>query len=245
MVGTPATPKRQKIINYRFASYILLLVILGMLAAWRPWDNPKSDRSITVSGEAAITAEPDEFVFYPTYSLNTKAELDTKSSDVVTGLKKLGVADSKIETSANKQDYRILIAPEPGGSGTYSLRLAVTIGDMRLAQKVQDYLATTGASGAITPHAAFSANKQHNLEAKARQQASKDARNKADQSAKDLGFRVGAVKTVDDSGFDDGVQPFAIEKEANSQTATDDTKLTIQPGEDSLTYTIEVTYYIK
>ena len=79
-----------------------------MLAFWRPWSpkSPTTDRTVEVTGQAKITAEPDEYLFYPSYSIkaaNSKSALSMltkKSDEVVAGLKTLGISDSKIKTNA-------------------------------------------------------------------------------------------------------------------------------------------------
>jgi len=85
-------------LDMRIVSAVLLLIIIGMVATMRPWaTSATSDRTITVTGEANITEEPDEFVFYPSYEFkNTSkdaalAELTKKSDEIVTKLKTLGV----------------------------------------------------------------------------------------------------------------------------------------------------------
>ncbi len=248
-MSTPVYWSGPRRINYKLVSLVLALAIIGMLLTWKPWSQATtSDRTIKVSGSSTISASPDEFSFTPSYDFTAKADLDKKSTEVTDGLKKLGVSDNNIQTSASSGGrYYIqskLIAPIPSGTG-YHLYLTVTVKNQTLAQKVQDYLATTGAEGQITPQASFSTSKQKELETKARQDASKDARKKADQSAKELGFKLGSVETVDDSGFDNA-QPFAALKAEDSTTSSsDDQSLLLQPGEDKLTYTITVTYYIK
>jgi len=82
------------------------------------------------------------------------------------------------------------------------------------------------------------------LENQARDEATKDARAKADQSAKNLGFKVAAVKAVNDgSGF--GGYPYPTIDYAEGLKADDSrSSLTIQPGENDLSYTVTVTYFI-
>ena len=68
---------------------ILLLTNAITLAWWRPWQPSKgSDRKITVTGEATVKGEPDEYQFNPYYERKTVAELTTLSSDIT---KKLNI----------------------------------------------------------------------------------------------------------------------------------------------------------
>ncbi len=54
-------------LDVRVLCIVLLVVIVGMLAAWKPWQRTNSGRTVYVVGEAKLQAEPDEFVFYPNY----------------------------------------------------------------------------------------------------------------------------------------------------------------------------------
>ena len=234
-------------IDYRIIIIVLLLVIAGMLVWWKPWHSTNAkDRTIDVTGQATVSATPDEFVFSPTYNfINTDEQqalkdLSAKSDELTQKLKALGVPDSGIAT--NSSNWAIPLEVDAKGS-TYTLSLTVTVDNLPLAQKVQDYLLTTSPSGTITPQATFSDSKQHALQNQARDQATKDARAKADQSARNLGFKVGAVKSVDDSaGFGGGIG-FATPLGMGATKAQP--SLTIEPGQNKLSYSVTVTYYIK
>jgi uncharacterized protein YggE len=224
-----------------------------MLFVWKPWrvTTGSKDRTVQVSGQSTVKATPDEFVFSPTYDFtNTDkqaalSDLTAKSNEVVAKLKSLGVADNKIKTNADSWSYPVY------GNGTaqaptYTLRLTVTAGTKELAQKVQDYLVTTTPSGVISPQATFSEAKRKTLESQARDAATKDARSKADQSAKNLGFKISGVKTVEDgTGFGGGIYPMSAQGTSADAKALVAPSLTVQPGENDLSYTVTVVYFIK
>jgi uncharacterized protein YggE len=236
---------------------LALLICLGIIAflVSRGSVNGDNDRTVTVTGQATLQETPDQFVFYPNYTFQNAdkaAALDamTKKSDaLVAGLKKLGVADSAIKT--NSDGYGMPMAYDVDkGQQTYNLMLTVTLKDKAQAQKVQDYLVTTAPSGGVSPSAGFSDAKRKSIESKARDEASKDARAKADQSAKNLGFKVGKVKSIaDGSGFG-GVVPMNAEAKA-AGSATDvaqpaaPPQLSLQPGQNDVTYSVTVVYEIK
>ena len=244
--NAPAKTKLSISLDYRLLSAILVLVVAGMLALWQPWNDPRADtRTIEVTGQAKITAVPDEFVFYPSYEFKNAdkkaalAQLTTKSNEVVGKLKSLGVADDKIKTNSSGYDYPVY--EQSGKTATYTLQLTITINDKTLAQKVQDYLVTTSPSGAVSPQANFSDIKRKDLENKARDEATKDARSKAEQSAKNLGFSLGQVKTVNDGVGFGGITPYA----SMAQDSGSSSKLLVQPGENDLSYTVTVTYFVR
>lgn len=248
---TPPIPSKNRFsLDLRFVVVILLIAIAAMIVIWKPWDTVSSDdRTVSVTGEATISAEPDEYAFYPTYEFTSAnqdtalTELTDKSNGITDELKALGVKDSQIKTNADGYDY-----PATRKTGTdvttYTLQLTITVGDKKLAQKVQDYLLTTSPTGAVTPYPTFSEAKRKELESKARDQATKEARAKAEQSAKNLGFSVGKVKSVSDgAGFGD---IYTLEGGASSLQAEDSSRsLALQPGENDLDYSVTVVYYVK
>lgn len=252
----PTTSKPSTAMNirldYRAVIVVLVLVIIGMLGMWKPWQ-PKAvaDRTVEVTGQATISAKPDEFIFYPAYNIRNNdrqaalKELSTKSDEIVGKLKALGVSDSKIKTNSDSWYYPYY-DDSSSMATTYTLRLTVTVTSQDLAQKVQDYLLTTSPTGAISPQANFSEAKRNELENQARDKASKDARSKADQSAKNLGFKISRVKSVNDgAGFGGPIYPYAADSKALSSVDSVQPSLTVQPGENDLTYTVTVAYYIR
>ena len=235
-------------LDYRLIVVALLLVIAGMLVLWRPWEG-RSDRTVQVTGQSTVIATPDEFVFYPTYEFKNAekstalAALSAKSEEIVKKVKELGVPDNKIKTSSNGYDYPVYKDTDRS-TPTYTLSITIST-DADHVQKVQDYLLSTAPTGNVSPQATFSDAKRRELENKARDEATKDARTKAEQSAKNLGFGLGAIKTVDDAaGFGGIVYPGR--GVMATDVATPEVKqLTVQPGENELSYSVTVTYFVR
>lgn len=252
-IVTPNTPTKrlQLSIDYRAIILVLLAVIAGMLIIWKPWNQTtdNSDRTIKVTGETTVKAEPDEFVFYPSYQFKNAdktaalADVTKKSDEITTKLKQLGVADNQIKTNTNGYENYSYFRNDDN-TFTYSFQLTVTVNAKDLAQKVQDYLVTTTPSASVSPQANFSEAKRKQLESTARDQATKDARAKADQSAKNLGFKVGKVKSVEDGTGFDRIYPLNGEATDTTKLASP-TQLTIQPGQNDITYSVTVTYFVK
>jgi len=249
-----STPKQSKqvSIDYRWLIVAVLgLVIIGMLALWRPWE-PKIDknaRTIDVTGQATVKAEPDQVVFMPQYSFDNAdkdvsiAAASKKRSAILAQLKKLGVADKAIKADTN--GYNAGFLPEKDDTYTYTLSLVVTLEDMKLAQKVQDYLATTSPEGQVTPQYGFTKVTQTSLESKARDLATKDAKKKAEQSADNLGFSVAGVKSVTDGSI--GGYPYLLDSKVavgSEDSASSSTEFPLQPGENELNYSVSVSFYI-
>jgi uncharacterized protein YggE len=235
-------------LDYRILCLILVGILVVLLVWLRPWSGPSgSDRVISVSGEAILKATPDEFVFYPSYEIKNADrqtalnELTKKNDEIIAGLKTAGATDEQIKTSSS--DYEKFTYIEPtDGVPTYTLQLTVTVGSKELAQKIQDYLLTTTPSGTISPYAAFSSSKRKELEAQARDEATKDAREKAEQSAKNLGFRLGEVKSIEDQSGFGGIIPLDATLQAEDTTSR--SSLSVQPGENEINYSVRVVYYL-
>ena len=237
-------------VDFRVVSAVLLAVILVMTFLWQPWRglSGTSDRTVRVTGTATIKAEPNEYLFMPTYEFkNAKksvglAAMTAKNNEVVAGLKKLGVEDKDIKNNSNNyQTYSYPGKPETDEQ-VYHLSLTVTVATKEMAQKVEDYLLTTEPSGQVTPMGQFSDVKKKELEDQARSQASQDAKAKADKSAKDLGYRLGRVKSVEDGqGFGGPITLEGRSVAVDSAGAS----LAIQPGQEEIVYTVTVTYYVR
>jgi uncharacterized protein YggE len=243
-------------LNLKYICLALLLVIIAMFAIWRPWSAaaPDNSRVVKVTGEAKLKATPDEFVFNPSYEFKNAdknvalADMTQKSEELVKKIKELGVAESNIKSNSSGYNGAVYYYNSESKQSTYNLQLTITVGTKELAQKVQDYLVTTLPTGAVSPQAGFSDSKRKELEQKARDEATKEARTKAEQSAKNLGFKIGNVKSIDDAGGFDNGGCGSGRLCAGSTLAVPDAKtsqLAVQPGVDELNYSVTVEYYIK
>ncbi len=222
-----------------------------MLVLWMPWKSlEKSDETIKVTGETVLKAEPDEFIFNPSYQFknadkNKSNDLATQKAEEITNrLKDLNIADSKIKVSVD--GYMGRPFPDNGvDEYIYTAQLTVTVDSRDKAQEIQDYLTTTQPQGNVTPQGTFSEAKRVELEAQAREAATKDARAKADQSAKNLGFKLGRVKSVEDgAGFNGGGGPVTLEARGASADVSMG-RIAVQPGENEIRYSVTVTYFVR
>lgn len=256
-VTSPSSPQKGRQITlpnlWQLVTLVLLIAIGIMLFMWRPWEpNIKaSERTITVTGNATVTATPDEYVFSPSYRFTNAdkqaalSAMTTKSNDIVSHLKSMGVASKDIQTNADNYGDGYYPSTTANGNTTYSLNLTITIDDATLAQKVQDYLLTTSPTGDITPYVSFSKSKEQQLQGQARSKAEQNAKAEADQSAKNLGFKVDKIKSVTDGTLGGNNLLYGgIASGANSATQSATPHLDLQPGQNDLPYSVQVTYYI-
>lgn len=240
--------------GWRTVSLLLLITVAVIIWFWKPWDPlPKAgDRTITVRGTATVKAEPDEYIFYPYYQVTNAdkqaaiKQLSDKSNQIVIELKKLGVADKDIQVDSSGYSDDFYRTDDEQERNIYFMSLTVFVNSKDRAQKVQDYLLTTSPSGQVTPEGTFSESRQKQLEAEARDKAEKDARTRADQSAKNLKFKVGRVKSLEDTGFQDYYGFVGGELDsAAPQDSSLGSRLVLQPGEEELSYFVKVVYYIR
>lgn len=244
-------------LDFRWISLGLVFIIIAMLAVWMPWQAaPNNDRTVSVTGTASVKAEPDEFGFNPTYQVKNADKqvagdaIAKKSNEVVEGLKKVGVAEKNIKNYGSGYGGFTYDSYLVDDQYTYSVSIQIAVDNLELANKVQAYLSTTAPEGQVTPNRQFSQAKQRELEDKARDEASTDARAKAEKSAKTLGYKLGQVKSVEDgSGFGFG-NPEPITMEARGMLESDmkvapTPTINFQPGQEEITYSVTVVYYVR
>lgn len=250
-----------KNITIKLSAWIICAVLLISnfitLAIWQPWNGAVGEQKISVTGTSTIEAEADQFVFSPYYQKTgtdrekVNSELGKLSATIVAKLKQLGVSDSSIRTDVGSYGpvYEIGVVDD-SDSVSSSLSITITIKDKALAQKVQDYLATTSAEGSISPQITFSTAKQKELESQARELALKDARTKAETSAKQLGSTLGKVISVSDTSSSNQTPlPWILSgstdsSESSTKDSTSST-YTIQPGLNEYSFSIDVTYELR
>lgn len=237
-------------LNFKWLSLILFIIILTMIAMWRPWARVNTGRKINVSGEVTIKAEPDEYVFSPLYqkkgndSNKSLAELSAMQKTVVDKLKELGVADEDIKANTSSYDQPIYTAEGNGKSEIVtSLYVTAVVHTKDLAQKVQDYLLTTTPQGQISPNAQFSESKRKELEQEARVKATEDAKDKARRQAENLGTKLGKVIEVTDGAGFDIIRPMTMM--ATDVYSVPKSGASIQPGQNDFTFTVNITYALK
>ncbi len=242
-------------LNYRTLVLVMLAVYLLtiglMLFLWKPWDTISANtRRITTTGESTIEAQPDEFVFSPSYYYDSTdedtaiKEASDKTTEIVAELKKLGVEDKDIKVNGYNQDWYWYYNDT---EERVTVSIIAKVGGKDTAQKVQDYLLTTKPQGQITPVPGFSESKRKELEQQGRVAAVADAKSKAQVSADELEVKLGKVISVSEGyGFADYPIAYGLEGEAVALDSSEIRRsLPVQPGENELRYSVTVVYEIK
>jgi uncharacterized protein YggE len=246
-------------LNLKFLVVALAVIILIMFGLWRPWEEADA-RTIEVTGEAELTAEPDEFIFNVTYQKVARdqktaiAAVSALGNEVASRLKELGVEEKKITTNVSSNssggyepempvvdDKRGDKRQNDDSSFVAVFNIRVVVNDKALAQKVTDYIATTPTEHAVTPEYTFSSKKRQELEAKARSIALLDGKKKALETAKALGVELGKVQKVSEVKWGGGIVPLegqAIRSDATSSPI-------VFPGEQEIRFSVTITYKIK
>ncbi|MBI2589557.1 SIMPL domain-containing protein [Candidatus Berkelbacteria bacterium] len=243
-------------LNLKVFILALILVIVGMLAVWRPWKDEADTRQITTNGEATVSRAPDEFVFSPVYekvsedSKTAVREVTVVGNEILAKLRELGVVDDQMTTSVTTNNDRVYaFEPNADAPNEYHALYSITatLNDLTLAQSVLDYLATTPVLYAITPQSTFSTKTRKALEDEARKLALADARERAEDSVAAIGARLGKVITISEPSWG-GPVPLMGAPEGVG-TANLDSNASASPelliGEQDLTYTISVTFALK
>ncbi len=245
-------PALQLSLSWRTLTILLLAVIAAMTFAWKPWTKPTAARTITVQGEATITAVPDKYDFQPTFAGADLKAVTATGNEAVARLKKLGVKDTDIKTAISSAGtmnpdpaYESpLMYPRPT-SNTSTYTITLTVRDKTLAQKVSDYLATTPATGQVTPSASFNKDTAAKLDLDARSKASDNAKSKATVTAKQLGAHLGKVITISDVS-NGGIYPMTgTEGTMPPQPAKAAAGPTVQPGTNEVNYSFTVEFELK
>lgn len=203
----------------------------------------------TVSGEGEATAVPDTALVHVGVTKNgstveqAKDDVNTAVNKMIEDLKKLGIEDKNIKTvnfSVNP-NYDYSRGTNAVTGYTVSQDLQVKVDPIDKANKVVDQAIADGANvaGGIT----FTLNddKKMALEQKAREDAIKKAKDKADAIAKASGIRLGRLVNVQEGQNAATPLPMmSADLRASGKGAAEETN--IQPGENSVNVTVTLSY---
>lgn len=241
-------------LDLRFLCAVLMLIILGMLALWQPWQERVNKKSIAVTGQATVERAPDQYVFTPNFSSGgaTSAEAVEAVSKIgntaVTSLRQFGIHEDQITTRVESVNASEGIEPQtypaPRQSAdkfTAYYHITCKVREKSLAQKVTDYLVERKATGGITPRAEFSLETRNQLDTEVRQKALQDARAKAEVEAKELGISLGQVVSVSEEPSSSHLMSMDSKLETSNRNASS----LLLTGTERVSLSLTVTYSIK
>jgi len=241
---TKSEKREKKIVltlSWKLLSVILAIMLAGLTVYTKPWESSTSSRTIKVDGEASIKRVPDSFIFNPSFEADSQQAINDKTTKVVNDVKALGLGDAGIQTQISSFENYGMNGPD--GTFKHSLYLTLSVEDKELAQKVQDYLASEGAVGSISPTVGFTRSTQKALKDEATSKAVEDAKKRGEATAQNLGVKLGKVITVNEPENTD-IYPIAAYDSTFAGEATK-SSLPINAGESEYNYKIEVEFEIR
>lgn len=240
----PQPKKERKLVltlSWKLLSIVLIILLAGLTIYTRPWEiNTSNPRTLEITGETRIKRAPDSFVFSPTYEADSQEAINAKTIEVVNALKELGLGDAGIQTQvSNYENY----GPNgPDGTFRYSSYMTLAVEDKELAQKIQDYLVSSGATGQVTPTSGFTNDTKKALRDEALTLAVEDAKKRAEQTANNLGVKVVKVIKIDEPAESYEVYPIAS---YDSTALKEGSSLPINAGESEYPFSVKVVFEIR
>lgn len=208
--------------------------------------------TFTVDGTGKIEAVPNSHT--TTYTINetgaTEKEAQEKGNAKQAAAREaliaLGFEDKDIKTDGYYINPNYEILPS-GGSREEGFQINITTTikskDLETINQALDELVAIGVQvGGVASD--FDDSNSDELKSQARAKAVEDARKKAEELAKAGGFKVGKIASIYESmPYNPAPYPVFAEKSALGGMAQDATQ--IDPGTDSLSVQVSITYYIK
>jgi uncharacterized protein len=179
-------------------------------------------------------------------------KVNEATSKIIADLKKLGINEKDIKTqnySVNpKYNYYVPTRNKPDGY-TVSQEMEIKSKSIDKINKVIDVATADGANIVNGANFTFSDELQKKLENKAREDAVKDAKQKAETLSKAAGMNLG--KVIDITESNNRFYPIPMMKTATglgtSEEAQDLAAPTTQvsPGENTVNVTVDITYEVR
>ncbi len=244
-------PQLKKVAFGLSAALAVSLSFLSLAGAWRlyqPLPELGKTPTISVSGEGKVVAKPDiaEVSFSVVTQGNNPAEVqrsnDEKMTRVVEFLKSQGVKEDDIRTTGYnlypQYDYDKEGRRPPEIIG-YSLTqtVAVKVRDLSVVGKIVGGVTEKGANQINS--IGFSIDNPDSLKEKAREEAIKEARERAEVIASQLGARLGKVVSFSESPIAIPM-PFGVGGFEGRGGGSP-----IEAGTEEITVTVSVTYAIR
>ncbi|GAA1479944.1 SIMPL domain-containing protein [Gordonia sinesedis] len=224
-----------------------ILLGVGLLAGCSESGNGGDPRTVTVVGNGKVTGVPD--------TLRATVGVESSGPDVSTALntangKVKTITDAVVKAGVERKDVQTqqvsltprYNTPAPGGTSVISgyqatNTLQLTMRDMAKASEVLAAAANAGGDDTRVSGVSFAVDDDSKLLEQARKAAFDDARTRAEQYASLAGDSLGKVVTIKETTG--GEQPPAPADARNETLAS---PVPIEPGEQTVTFTVTVTY---
>ena len=232
-------------------SAVILLVLIGIIIYFQI----KPSQTVNVDGLAEIKAVPDKVAIYFNVMTEgkTSKEANNKNAEIInnaiTELVKLGFERKEITTENfniyPQYDYRNGKSEIIGYQATHTLKVEFSTEKTEKIGQAIDAGVDAGA-GISYINFELSLDKQNEYKKLALEQATKDARAKAEGIASGLGKSVGRVVSIASSDF--GYYPWPIYRSESGVGMVEEAKAAttnIQPGEQTISARVSVVYALK
>lgn len=253
----------QELYRWGRITLIMLVVFLGVLTVSKVKDLGAvvpAANAITVTGMGEASAVPNIATFSFSVSADAaqvadaQGAVEKKIGPIIAKLKGMGIADADIQTSGYNvypkytyqpqvctQQYPNICPPGRQVQDGYTASESVTV-KVRQTDQAGAALAAVGGLGATNISGlSFTTEEPQKIADQARAKAITDAKSRAQALAKELGVHVVRVVSYSDSNSGQPV-PIAYMAAGSSDKASIPT---IQPGENKVTITVQVTYEIR
>jgi hypothetical protein len=232
------------------AFLVAAIAVMGLLVGCVPQEK---ERTVTATGSAEITADPDEAVVYLRIETTGDTAQEAKdanaeiSDEVTTALIKTGLTMDDIETVNyniwEEYDWDDGERTSAGFRATHNMKITTTDFD-----DVGDIVDAAVDAGALISYINFelSLAKQNEYKAIAFAEASKDAKTKAEAIASGLDKELGELVEVSTSDY--GYMPWRAFEVAEADMGAEAVKTAatqISPEEITVSGTVTVVYEIK
>jgi len=245
----------------------VLVFFVGEILLQNKSINQQSNFQITVSGQGKVYAKPDVAVVSLGVTTQAKTVADVTKSNtekmnaVIEAVKKLGVEDKDIETtnySLNPvyDNYSVPMSASSSEPMIYPIRTGTTLTGYKLEQDVQvkirdftkisDILAQSTASGAnLVGNLQFTIDNPEQFKEQAKAKAIAEAKKNAQNLEKDSGISLGKLINVyENYNYPVGYSSKAVGMGGSSMDSVAPAP-TIQPGQQEINVTINLTYQVK
>jgi len=231
-----------------FALMVVAIAVMGLLVGCVPQEK---ERTVTATGSAEVTADPDEAVVYLRIETTGDTAQEAKDAnaeitdDVITALIRTGLERDDIETENYNiwEDFDWINGEQVSQGFRATHRMKVTTTDFDDVGEIVDAAVD---NGALISYINFelSLAKQNEYKAIAFAEASKDAKTKAEAIAVGLDKELGELVEVGTSDY--GYMPWrAMETMGMAEAAVKEAATEISPESITVSGTVTVVYEIK
>lgn len=209
-------------------------------------------QTVSVSGISEITSKPDFVsVIISVETLDMSAEESKNenseiSEDVISSLKDLGFSEDEIETLSWNlyEEYEYTQSGRNFKGYKTTNQIKVKFEDYDLAGKVVDAAVD---NGALISYINFELSQEtsNELKAQALEEATKDAKNKAEALARGSDKKIGRLVSISSSDYYYNPIPYYAFAEGDSATSAREAATQISPRELTVTANVQAVYSLR